>query len=62
MSTGSLGQGFSASVGMAIASKLDGGGRVYALLGDGRTSRGIVWEAAMSAAQYKLDNLVAIVD
>ncbi|MGI6731502.1 MAG: transketolase [Anaerovoracaceae bacterium] len=62
MSTGSLGQGFSASVGMAIASKLDGGGRVYALLGDGELQEGIVWEAAMSAAHYKLDNLVAIVD
>lgn len=63
MSTGSLGQGFSTSVGMAIANKLDKKpGRVYALLGDGELQEGLVWEAAMSAAHYKLDNLVAIVD
>lgn len=63
MSTGSLGQGFSSSVGMAIANKLDGQpARVYALLGDGELQEGIIWEAAMAAAHYKLDNLVAIID
>ncbi|MEL7655054.1 MAG: transketolase [Bacillota bacterium] len=63
MSTGSLGQGFSSSVGMALANKLDGkSARVYALLGDGELQEGIIWEAAMSAAHYKLDNLVAIID
>jgi len=63
MSTGSLGQGFSAACGMAMASKLDGSPwRVYALLGDGEVQEGLVWEAAMSAAHYKLDNLVAFLD
>jgi transketolase len=62
MSTGSLGQGFSAAVGMALASRLDGGGRVYALLGDGELEEGLVWEAAMSAGHYRLDNLCAVVD
>jgi transketolase len=63
MSTGSLGQGFSAAVGMALAYKLDESpGRVYAMLGDGELQEGIVWEAAMAAAHYKLDNFVAIVD
>ena len=63
MSTGSLGQGISAAVGMALAGKLDGAPyRVYALLGDGEVEEGEVWEAAMSAAKYKLDNLCAIVD
>jgi transketolase len=62
MSTGSLGQGFSASVGMALASRMDGGGRVYALLGDGELEEGLVWEAAMAAGHYKLDNLCVIVD
>ena len=63
MSTGSLGQGFSVACGMAMASKLDNAPwRVYALLGDGECQEGIIWEAAMSAAHYKLDNLVAIVD
>ncbi|MDR1604703.1 MAG: transketolase [Gracilibacteraceae bacterium] len=62
MSTGSLGQGFSVAVGMALAARLDGGGRVYVLLGDGELEEGIVWEAAMSAAHYKLDNLCAIID
>lgn len=63
MSTGSLGQGFSASVGMAMANKLNGSSvRVYVLLGDGELQEGIIWEAAMSAAHYKLDNLVAILD
>lgn len=63
MSTGSLGQGVSAAVGMALAGKLDAKDyRVYALLGDGELAEGQVWEAAMSAAKYKLDNLCAIVD
>ena len=63
MSTGSLGQGISAAVGMAIAGKLDRMDyRVYALLGDGEVEEGEVWEAAMSAAKYGLDNLCAIVD
>ena len=63
MSTGSLGQGISAAVGMALAGKLDGDtGRVYALLGDGELQEGMVWEAAMAAGHYKLDNLCAIVD
>lgn len=63
MSTGSLGQGFSVAGGMAMAGKLDQSpGRVYVLLGDGEIQEGLVWEAAMSAAHYKLDNLVAILD
>ena len=63
MSTGSLGQGFSVSVGMALAGKMDKNpGRIYTLLGDGEIQEGIVWEAAMSAAHYKLDNMVAILD
>lgn len=63
MSTGSLGQGISAAVGMALAGKLDGAGyRVYAVLGDGEVEEGQVWEAAMSAAKYGLDNLCAFVD
>lgn len=63
MSTGSLGQGFSVACGMAMASKLDNAPwRVYTLLGDGEIQEGIVWEAAMSAAHYKLDNLVAFLD
>ncbi|MCD8197142.1 MAG: transketolase [Lachnospiraceae bacterium] len=63
MSSGSLGQGISAAVGMAIAGKLDGKSyRVYTLLGDGEIQEGQVWEAAMLAAHRKLDNLVVIVD
>ena len=63
MSTGSLGQGISAAVGMALAGKTDGRDyRVYALLGDGELAEGQVWEAAMSAAKYRLDNLCAMVD
>lgn len=63
MSTGSLGQGISVSVGMALANKTDKNpGRIYTLLGDGELQEGLVWEAAMSAAHYGLDNLVAIVD
>ena len=63
MSTGSLGQGFSVACGMAMASKLDDAPwRVYAVLGDGEVQEGIIWEAAMSAAHYKLDNMVAFLD
>ena len=63
MSTGSLGQGISASVGMALANKMDKNpGRVYTLLGDGEIQEGLVWEAAMSAAHYGLDNFCAILD
>jgi transketolase len=63
MSGGSLGQGLSFAVGTAIAGKLDGrSSRVFAMLGDGECDEGQVWEAAMSASHYRLDNLVAIVD
>ena len=63
MSTGSLGQGLSAAVGMALAGKMDKRDyRVYCVLGDGEIEEGEVWEAAMSAVKYKLDNLCAIVD
>ena len=63
MSTGSLGQGLSAAVGMALAAKLDGAGyRVFALMGDGEIEEGQIWEAAMSAAKYGLSNLCGIVD
>lgn len=63
MSTGSLGQGISAAVGMAMSNKLDDNGhKVYALLGDGESQEGQVWEAAMAAAHYKLDNLCAFLD
>ncbi len=63
MSTGSLGQGVSAAVGMALAGKLDAADyRVYTLLGDGELAEGQVWEAAMSAAKYALDNLCVVVD
>lgn len=63
MSTGSLGQGISAAVGMAMAGKLDNKDyRVYSILGDGETQEGQVWEASMAAAHYKLDNLTAFLD
>lgn len=63
MSTGSLGQGISAAVGMAIANKLDGNNnRVYVLCGDGEAEEGIVWEALMAACHYKLDNMCIIFD
>jgi len=63
MSTGSLGQGISAAVGMALAGKVDKKDyRVYTVLGDGEIQEGQVWEACMSAAHYKLDNLVAFLD
>ncbi|MDO4166292.1 MAG: transketolase [Eubacteriales bacterium] len=63
MSSGSLGQGVSAAVGMALSAKLDGAAyRVYTMLGDGEIQEGQVWEAAMFAGARKLDNLVVIVD
>ena len=63
ISTGSLGQGLSAANGMALAGTIDRRGyRVYVLLGDGENQEGQVWEAAMLAAHYRLDNLVAIID
>ena len=63
MSTGSLGQGISCAVGMAMGLKLQGkSSRVYTLLGDGEIQEGQVWEACMSASHFKLDNLCVIVD
>lgn len=62
-STGSLGQGLSIANGMALASKLDSEGvRVYCICGDGELQEGQIWEAAMTAAHYKLDNLCVIID
>lgn len=63
VSTGSLGQGISNAVGMALGLKAqNNNARVYVILGDGELQEGLVWEASMAAAHYKLDNLVAIVD
>lgn len=63
MSTGSLGQGLSAAVGMALGGKLDRKDHyVYVIIGDGETQEGNIWEAAMSAAHYKLDHLIAFLD
>ncbi|MCK2006139.1 transketolase [[Brevibacterium] frigoritolerans] len=63
MNTGALGHGLPISVGMALAAKMDGKSyKVYTLMGDGEQAEGSVWEGAMAAAQYKLDNLVAIID
>jgi transketolase len=63
MSTGSLGQGMSAALGMALAARLDGrDSRVYVLLGDGELDEGSVWEAAMAAAHHRVHNLTAILD
>ena len=63
MSTGSLGQGISAACGMALAAKLNNKDyRTYAIVGDGESQEGEVWEAAMFAAHYKLDNLCALID
>jgi len=63
MSSGSLGQGLSFSIGIALAGRLDKKDyRVYVLLGDGECDEGQVWEAAMASSHYKLDNIVAIVD
>ena len=62
-SAGSLGQGLSMAVGMALAARMDGASwRTYCMMGDGEQDAGQVWEAAMAAGDYKLDNLVAIVD
>jgi transketolase len=63
MTTGSLGQGLATAVGMALAAKLDGSRRrIFAMIGDGESQEGEIWEAAMAAAHYKLDNLTAILD
>ena len=63
MSTGSLGQGFSVAVGIAIAGKINNKSyRTYCILGDGEVEEGQIWEAAMSSNKYKLDNLCVIVD
>lgn len=63
MSTGSLGLGFSSACGMALAAKLAGKSwRTYTIIGDGESEEGQIWEAAMFAAHYKLDNLCAIID
>jgi transketolase len=63
MSTGSLGLGISAACGMALSAKTSGDSyRVYTILGDGESEEGQVWEAAMFAAHYKLDNLCAFID
>ncbi len=63
VSSGSLGQGLSIAVGMALAGKLDGGNHsVFCIMGDGEQQEGNIWEAAMEASHFKLDNLVAIID
>ena len=63
MTTGSLGQGISAACGMALSAKLDNKDyRVWSIVGDGESEEGQVWEAAMFAAHYKLDNLCAFID
>jgi transketolase len=62
-STGSLGQGLSIALGLALASKLDGDKfRVYAIIGDGESEEGQIWEAAMAAPKYGLDNLCVVLD
>ena len=63
MTTGSLGQGFSCAVGAALGSKLEGdGATIYAIIGDGESQEGQIWEAAMFAAAKELDNLVGVTD
>jgi transketolase len=63
MSTGSLGQGLSAAVGMALSYKIHNQDfRVYSVVGDGESQEGMIWEAAMAAAHYKLDNLLVVLD
>ena len=63
ISSGSLGQGLSVAVGMALAARLDGAGnKVFCLMGDGEQQEGQVWEAAMEAGHYRLDNLIAVID
>jgi transketolase len=62
-STGSLGQGLGAAVGMALAAKMDKtNSRIFVMIGDGESQEGTIWEAAMAAAHYKLDNMTAILD
>lgn len=63
ISSGSLGQGLSVAIGLGLADRMDGiDARVYCLMGDGETNEGQVWEAAMTAAHYKLDNICGIID
>lgn len=63
INTGALGHGLSAGVGMALAGKMDGRDyRVYVLMGDGEQAEGSIWEAAMAGANYRLDNLIGIID
>jgi transketolase len=63
MSTGSLGQGISAAIGIALANRLDGiDKKVYLIIGDGESNEGQIWEGAMAAAHYKLNNLIAFTD
>lgn len=63
MSTGSLGQGLSVAIGMALATKYDGEkNKVFAIIGDGESQEGQIWEAAIAATQFKLDNLITILD
>jgi transketolase len=63
MTSGSLGQGLSAALGMALAARFQGKDfRVYALVGDGESQEGQIWEAAMAAAHFRVDNLIAILD
>jgi len=63
MNSGSLGHGLSVGVGMAIAAKMDSANyRVYVVMGDGELAEGTIWEGAMAASHYKLDNLIAIID
>lgn len=63
MTTGSLGQGFSCAVGVAVASRIKGdGATIYTIIGDGESQEGQIWEAAMFASQKKLDNLIAFTD
>ena len=63
MTAGSLGQGLSAAVGIALANRMDGAERAtYCIIGDGESNEGQIWEAAMSAAQFQLNNLIAFTD
>ena len=63
MNTGALGHGLSVAVGMALAGKMDKKDyKVYVLMGDGELAEGSIWEGAMAAGHYKLDNLIGIID
>lgn len=63
MTTGSLGQGLSAAIGMCLGHRIDGrSSKVYAIIGDGETNEGQIWEAAMAASQFKLNHLIAFTD